>query len=57
MHQLIYFGGAAYVLGSLTWSAFFNDHKFRNSLVANLIAAGLALLIFLFPYEYFVSYK
>jgi hypothetical protein len=56
MHQLIYLGGIAYALGSLTWANFLNDSKFRNSLVANLVAAGLGFLIFIFPYEAFASY-
>lgn len=57
MYQLIYFGGATYALGSLTWAVFLNDQSFRNSLVANLVAAGLGLVIFIFPYEAFVDYK
>jgi hypothetical protein len=57
MHQFIYIGGAAYALGSLTWAVFLSDKNFRDSMVANLVAAGLGLVIFLFPYETFVSYK
>ena len=57
MHQLIYLGGVTYALGSLTWSIFIEDTNFKNSLVANLIAAGLGLLIFIFPYYLLASYS
>lgn len=55
MYQMIYFGAAAYALGSLTWSAFLPDNNFRNSLVPNLIAAGLSVVIFFFPYGAFAE--
>lgn len=60
MYQLIYFGGIAYALGSLTWAIFLSNlthERFRGSMVANLIAVGVGVLIFLFPYEAFISYK
>jgi len=52
---MLYLGPAAYALGSLTWSAFLPGDNFRNSLVANLIAAGIAFVILLFPYNYFAK--
>ena len=54
---MIYLGAVAYALGSLTWSSFLRQENFRNSLVPNLISAGLGLLIFVFPYESVVDYK
>lgn len=57
MHQYIYLGGAAYALGSLTWAVFLPNMNFMDSIVANLVAAGLGLLMILFPYEAFVNYK
>lgn len=57
MYQMVYLGAVAYALGSLTWSNFLKHESFRNSLVPNLISAGLGLLIFIFPYESTVSYK
>lgn len=57
MYQMVYLGAAAYALGSLTWSNFLKHESFRNSLVANLISAGIGLIIFIFPYESVVNYK
>lgn len=52
---MLYLGAAFYALGSLTWSAFLPDTSFRNSLVPNLIAAGIAIIVFFFPYGIFVD--
>lgn len=51
LHQLIFFGPVAFALGNLTWAWFLPDESFRSSLVPNLISLGLALIIFIFPYE------
>lgn len=55
VYQMLYLGAGFYALGSLTWSAFVNDDSFRNALLPNLIAAGIGILIFLFPYGIFVD--
>jgi hypothetical protein len=55
VYQMLYLGASFYALGSLTWSAFVPDDSFRNSLIPNLIAAGIAILIFFFPYGIFVD--
>jgi hypothetical protein len=54
LYQLLFFGPVAYALGNLTWSWFLPDPSFRNALVPNLIAAGLSLILFIFPFDLFV---
>ena len=44
-------------MGNLTWSWFLPDQGFRNALLPNLITLGLALIIFIFPYEKIVTVK
>lgn len=48
--QMIYFAAIAYTLGSMTWANFLPESQFEDALVPNLIALGLACLIFLVPY-------
>jgi len=56
MQQFIYFGGITYALGSLTWSIFLPDSNFRNSIVANFVSLGIAVLLFFFPYSAFIKH-
>jgi len=55
MQQFIYFGGVAFALGSLTWSIFLPNSKFRSSVVANFVNLGISVILFLFPYSAFVK--
>lgn len=50
-YQLLFFGPVAFALGNLTWSWFLPDQSFRNALLPNLIAFGLSLVMFMFPYD------
>jgi hypothetical protein len=54
MYQMIFFGSITFVLGNLTWSWFLPDVGFRGSILPNLIAAGIALVAFIFPYDFFI---
>ena len=54
MYQVLFFGAITFVLGNLTWPWFLPDVGFRGSILPNLIAAGLALVAFIFPYDFFI---
>lgn len=55
MFQLIIFGGVMYALGSLTWSNFMPTGIPKYALLPNLIALGVGLLTFLWPYRAMVA--
>ncbi len=51
MFNLILLGGFFYTLGSLTWSNFMPNGIPKESLLPNLIALGVSILMFLMPYR------
>jgi hypothetical protein len=51
MGQLILLGGIVYALGSLCWTAFFPNSIPAAALIPNLIAIGLGVFLFIFPFN------
>ena len=51
VYRIILIGPLVYSLGSLTWSNFTPGGIPPEALVPNLAAAGIAVVIFLFPYS------
>ncbi len=50
-YQIIMFGPLLYSLGSMTWSNFLPDGVPASSLVPNLVALGISILIIILPLD------
>lgn len=53
--QIISFGPFIFALGNLTWTNIFETGKFSVMILPNLLAAGIGLIIFFFPYRHTVK--
>jgi hypothetical protein len=51
MSQIIYLCPLVYALGSLTWPVFIPDGTPRESMIPNLIAIGISIVMFIIPLE------